>query len=89
MINRALAPYPADLVIATKVGPTSDGLARPDQLRGQAEANLRQLGRHQLDVVYLRQAGLDSVVEHFGALAELRDAGLIRHLGLSTSARTT
>lgn len=31
----------------------------------------------------LRQDGLDSVAEHFGALAELRDAGLIRHLGLS------
>ncbi len=31
----------------------------------------------------LRQAGLDSIAEHFGALAELRDAGLIRHLGIS------
>ena len=83
MINRALAPYPGDLVIATKVGPVAGGLARPDELRGQVEENLRQLGRDYLDVVYLRQAGLDSVAEHFGALAELRDAGLIRHLGLS------
>ena len=83
MINRALAPYPDDLVIATKVGPAAGGLARPDELRGQVEQNLRQLGRDHLDVVYLRQAGLDSVAEHFGALAELRDAGLIRHLGIS------
>jgi len=37
----------------------------------------------QLDLVYLRQGGLESVAEHFGALAELRDAGLVRHLGLS------
>jgi pyridoxine 4-dehydrogenase len=56
---------------------------RPDQLRGQVETNLRALGRDHLDLVYLRQGGLESVAEHFGALAELRDAGLVRHLGLS------
>lgn len=89
LINRALAPYPDDLVITTKVGPGRDPsgnwlpLARPDQLRGQVEENLRQLGRDHLDVVNLRQHDLDSIAEHFGALAELRDAGLIRHLGVS------
>ncbi|MFF3854492.1 aldo/keto reductase [Micromonospora sp. NPDC002575] len=89
LINAALAPYPEDLVIATKVGPGRDAsgrwlpLARPDELRGQVEENLRQLGRDHLDLVNLRQAGLESVAEHFGALAELRDAGLIRHLGIS------
>ena len=89
LINTALSPYADDLVITTKVGPCRDPsgewlpLARPDQLRGQVEENLRQLGRDHLDVVNLRQHGLDSVAEHFGALAELRDAGLIRHLGLS------
>ncbi|MFF0471026.1 aldo/keto reductase [Micromonospora zamorensis] len=89
LINSALSPYADDLVITTKVGPGRDPsgewlpLARPDQLRGQVEENLRQLGRDHLDVVNLRQHGLDSVAEHFGALAELRDAGLIRNLGLS------
>jgi aryl-alcohol dehydrogenase-like predicted oxidoreductase len=82
-IRRALAPYSDDLVIATKVGPTAAGLARPDELRGLVEENLRQLGIDRLDVVYLRQLGLDDISEHFGALAELRTAGLIRHLGLS------
>ena len=57
-------------------------LARPDQLRGQVEENLRQLGRDHLDVVNLRQQGL-SITDHFGALAELREGGLIRHLGIS------
>ncbi|MFI0791166.1 aldo/keto reductase [Micromonospora rubida] len=38
---------------------------------------------HHLDVVYLRQHGLASIVEHYGALAELRQAGMIRHLGIS------
>lgn len=89
LINRALAPYPDDLVIATKVGPGRDPsgqwlpLARPEQLRGQVEENLRQLGRDHLDLVNLRQRGLDSIAEHFGVLADLRDAGLIRHLGVS------
>lgn len=57
--------------------------ATPEQLRGQVEENLRQLGRDHLDVVNLRIVGTDSIAERFGALAELRDAGLIRHLGLS------
>jgi aryl-alcohol dehydrogenase-like predicted oxidoreductase len=90
LINSALAPYPADLVIVTKVGPARNASgewsdrARPDQLRGQVEENLRQLGRDHLDVVnFRRQQGVDSVAEYFGALAGLRDAGLIRHLGLS------
>ncbi|MEU8851453.1 aldo/keto reductase [Streptomyces sp. NPDC048564] len=89
LINSALAPYPDDLVIATKVGPFRDCAgewgtsARPDQLRGHVEENLRQLGRDHLDVVYLRRMRQDSIAEHFGALAELREAGLIRHLGVS------
>jgi len=82
-IQRALAPYPDDLVIATKVGPTAAGLARPDQLRGLVEENLRDLGRDHLDLVNLRPYGLASITEHFGVLAELRSAGLIRHLGVS------
>jgi pyridoxine 4-dehydrogenase len=89
LINRALAPYPDDLVITTKVGPGRDPSgtwlppATPEQLRGQVEENLRQLGRDHLDVVNLRVHGTDSIAERFGALADLRDAGLIRHLGIS------
>jgi aryl-alcohol dehydrogenase-like predicted oxidoreductase len=90
LINSALAPYPDDLVIVTKVGPGRDPsgswmpAARPDQLRGQVEENLRQLGRDHLDVVNLRRMpSVESLTEHFGALAELREAGLIRHLGVS------
>jgi pyridoxine 4-dehydrogenase len=90
LINSALAPYPDDLVIVTKVGPGRDPsgewgpAARPDQLRGQVEENLRQLGRDHLDVVNLRvMPSMTSIAEHVGALAELRQAGLIRHLGVS------
>ncbi|MFH8369536.1 aldo/keto reductase [Streptomyces sp. NPDC018031] len=89
LINQALAPYPDDLVITTKVGPGRDPSgawlphATPGQLRGQVEENLRQLGRDHLDVVNLRIVGSGSIADRFGALAELREAGLIRHLGLS------
>jgi aryl-alcohol dehydrogenase-like predicted oxidoreductase len=92
LIREALAPYPDDLVIATKVGPGVDpetgfGQATtPAALRRQVEENLRRLGRDHLDVVNLRiikKPGHDSVAERFGALAEMRDEGLIRHLGLS------
>lgn len=91
LINRALAPYPDDLVITTKVWPDRDASgawwwAEPGQLRGQVEKNLRVLGRDHLDVVNLRlppSRATGSIAEHFGALAELRTAGLVRHLGVS------
>ena len=97
LISTALQPYGDDLTITTKVGPARsrdgamEGMARPDQLRGQVEENLRQLGRDHLDVVNLRwgtrMAGEErrpeSVAEHVGALAELRAAGLVRNLGCS------
>jgi aryl-alcohol dehydrogenase-like predicted oxidoreductase len=89
IINSALSPYPDDLVIVAKVGPFRDysgewaTSARPEDLRGHVEENLRQLGRDHLDVVNLRRMGQESIAEHFGALADLREKGLIRHLGVS------
>jgi pyridoxine 4-dehydrogenase len=91
LIREALSPYPEDLVITTKVGPGVDergfyNATTPAELRTQVEENLRQLGREHLDVVNLRimkKPGADSITERFGWLAELRDAGLIRHLGIS------
>jgi aryl-alcohol dehydrogenase-like predicted oxidoreductase len=52
-------------------------------LRGQVEENIRQLGLDYLDVVNLRVQDFGSIAEHFGALSDLREAGLIRHLGVS------
>jgi pyridoxine 4-dehydrogenase len=94
LIRTALAPYGDDLVIATKVGPVlnSDGVpgdeAGPAQLRGLVEDNLRTLGVDRLDLVYLRVGGMnppggESIADRFAALAELREKGLIRHLGVS------
>ena len=92
LIREALAPYPDDLVITTKVGPGDDPsrgfyqAATAAEVRTQVETNLRQLGVDCLDVVNLRiikKPGEDSIAERFGWLSELRDAGLIRQLGVS------
>jgi aryl-alcohol dehydrogenase-like predicted oxidoreductase len=95
LIREALAPYPADLHIVTKVGSRRDSQGAwvphrtPDDLRLQVRENLEHLGLDALDVVNLRVGGFDapepgSIAGPFGALAELREQGLIRHLGLST-----
>jgi aryl-alcohol dehydrogenase-like predicted oxidoreductase len=98
IIREALAPYPQDLHIVTKVGARRDASGgwpharTPAELRAQVHDNLRHLGLDVLDVVNLRVGGGDdghsavpgSIAEQFGALAELRRQGLIRHLGVST-----
>ena len=94
LIRTALAPFRNDLVIATKVGPLPGPSGWPTEqapagrLRGLVEEDLRCLGLHRLDLVYLRvggwaEPGGESVVERFTVLAEMRAQGLIRHLGLS------
>jgi aryl-alcohol dehydrogenase-like predicted oxidoreductase len=95
LIREALAPYPDDLHIVTKVGARRDEQGgwpharTPAELREQVHENLQRLDLDVLDVVNLRVGGLEepepgSIAEQFTALAELRQQGLIRHLGLST-----
>ena len=95
LIREALAPYPPDLHIVTKVGAQRDERGgwpharTPAELRAQVHDNLRRLGVDALDVVNLRVGGVEapepgSIAEQFEALARLRQQGLIRHLGLST-----
>ena len=95
LIRKALAPYPDGLHIVTKVGARRDDQGNwlhartPADLRAQVHDNLKRLGLDALDVVNLRMGATEgpeegSIAEEFGALAELREQGLIRHLGLST-----
>ncbi|MET8659417.1 aldo/keto reductase [Streptomyces griseus] len=90
LIRRALHPYPADLVIATKGGAERPGPddwrsnGRPEFLRERLELSLRRLGVDRIDLYQLHR--IDPAVplaEQLGALAELRQEGKIRHLGLS------
>ncbi|MFG3009925.1 oxidoreductase [Streptomyces cinerochromogenes] len=96
IIREALHPYPEDLHLVTKVGARrgADGSwivsRHPEDLKAQVYDNLRSLGADALDVVNLRLGDMDtpnedSVADQFGALAELRERGLVRHLGLSTA----
>ncbi|WP_433833377.1 oxidoreductase [Actinoplanes sp. CA-015351] len=95
IIKEALFPYQRDLHLVTKVGARRDAQGgwpqalSPAELKQQVHGNLERLGLDVLDLVNLRVGGLQeaqpgSIAEPFGALAELREQGLIRHLGLST-----
>jgi pyridoxine 4-dehydrogenase len=90
LIAEALHPYPPDLVIATKGGLTRPGPGRwepdgrPERLKRCCEESLLRL---KLDSIPLHQLHTpDPKVpfeESVGALADLRDEGKVRHVGLS------
>ncbi|MFG2988535.1 aldo/keto reductase [Streptomyces sp. NPDC048257] len=91
LIAEALHPYREGLVVATKGGVVRTGpdrwhaAGRPEQLRAQCEASLRRLRVDRIDLYQLHR--FDPAVpmaEQLGALAQLRAAGLIRHIGLDT-----
>lgn len=95
LIREALAPYPDDLVLVTKVGAVrgEDASWRPafsaEALTQAVHDNLTNLGLDVLEVVNLR-AMFDvhgpaegSIEAPLTVLAELQRQGLIRHIGLS------
>jgi pyridoxine 4-dehydrogenase len=97
IIRQALHPYPAGLVIVTKLG----GRRPPDkswqpaisplELTAGVHDNLRNLGLDVLDIVNYRVIGAGlgpeegSIAEQVTVLADLKRAGLIRHIGLSNA----
>ncbi|MDX6251638.1 MAG: pyridoxine 4-dehydrogenase [Kribbellaceae bacterium] len=94
LIKEALHPYPANLHIVTKVGARRGVDAswipslEPEDLKAQVRENLEHLGLDTLDVVNLRVGAVEgptdeSIEKEFTVLAELKQQGLIRHLGLS------
>ncbi len=90
LIRKALHPYPADLVIATKAGLTRQGpgrwapVGRPEYLRQQAEMSLRHLGLEQIPLFQLHRIDPQVPLEdQLGELAKLRDEGKIGFIGLS------
>ena len=90
LIGEALAPYPDGLVVATKGGLVRGGPGdwsadcRPEHLKEACEGSLRRLRVDRIDVYQLHTVDrLIPLAESVGALAELRDQGKIRHVGLS------
>jgi pyridoxine 4-dehydrogenase len=95
IIREALAPYPDDLTIVTKIGAKRGAggswlpAFSPADLTAAVRDNLRNLGREVLDVVNLRimfsvhGPAEGSIEAPLTALAELQKQGLVRHIGLS------
>jgi aryl-alcohol dehydrogenase-like predicted oxidoreductase len=97
LIREALAPYPDDLVLVTKVGAVRGEDAswtpaqEPDQLRSAVEDNLCNLGLERMEVVNFRVhpghhgRGNHSIARSFEAMAAMQAEGLIGHLGISNA----
>jgi pyridoxine 4-dehydrogenase len=95
LIREALAPYPDDLVIVTKIGARRDKngawlpAVSPEELTSAVHDNLRNLGLDVLDVVNYRSMlghhapAEGSIEAPLTALADLQRKGLVRHIGLS------
>ena len=95
IIRQALHPYPDNLVIVTKVGARRGAEGSWPHARSRQEIidavhdNLRNLGLDALHVVNLRLGGFaapdeEPFEEPLSALVELKQQGLVRHIGLST-----
>jgi len=94
LLAKALAPYPKDLVIATKGGWNRPGPnqwthdASPEHLRKAVEGSLKRLRLDRIDVYQLHAP--DPVIPFdvsLETLAELREQGKIRLIGLSNVTR--
>ena len=90
LIAEALFPYPDDLVIATKGGLVRPGPnrwepdGRPSHLRAACEGSLRRLRLEQIPLYqFHRPDRAVPLAESIGAIAELKDEGKIRHVGIS------
>ena len=90
LIAEALYPYPDDLVIATKGGLVRPGPGRwdadgrPEHLREVCEGSLRRLKLEQIPLYQLHRVDPQvPLAESLGAIAELKNEGKIRHVGVS------
>ena len=94
IIREALAPYPENLVIVTKIGarrgPDGSWLpaTSPEELTQAVHDNLRNLRLDAMEVVNLRVGGVHAPSEApiepmLTVLADLQRQGLVRHIGLS------
>lgn len=90
LIAEAIHPYPANLVIATKGGYTRPGPnswvpnGRPKHLKEACDGSLKRLKLDRIDLYQLHTPDPKVPLEEsIAALADLREAGKIRHIGVS------
>jgi len=93
LVGEALAPFRDQVVIATKFGfkidPTVErGLngvdSRPEHIKEVAEASLKRLKVHAIDLFYQHRVDPDVPIEDVaGAVKELIQQGKVKHFGLS------
>ena len=82
-VGTALAPFPDDLTVATKVG-YHPGSGRPEALRAELEESFERLREETIPLVYLHRVDPDVPIEEsLAVLREYRDAGRIEHVGVS------
>ena len=93
LVGEALAPFRAEVVIATKFGWNIDpatgqrlgGLnSRPDHIRIATEGMLKRLKTDHIDLLYQHRVDPDVPMEEVaGAVKDLIQQGKVRHFGLS------
>ena len=82
-IAAALSPVPGGCVVATKGGFRA-GEGRPEVLRAQIEESLRRLRTDSISLYYLHRVDPETPLEEsLATIAEYRDRGQIRHVGIS------
>ncbi|MFE1453272.1 aldo/keto reductase [Streptomyces olivaceoviridis] len=96
LVGEALAPVRDQVVLATKFGwhiedGTSVGLdSRPEQIKKVADASLRRLRTDTIDLFYQHRVDPNVPIEDVaGTVAELVQAGKVRHFGLSEASAAT
>jgi aryl-alcohol dehydrogenase-like predicted oxidoreductase len=89
-VGRALAGLEQRPYVFTKASLLDDGSGRVvhslkrDSIRREAEASLARLGVDAIDLYQIHWPNPDADVEEgWAALAELKDEGLVRHIGVS------
>jgi aryl-alcohol dehydrogenase-like predicted oxidoreductase len=99
VVGEALAPFRADVVIATKFGfapdPNNEGKwtvtdSRPDHIKQVVEGSLKRLRTETIDLLYQHRVDPNTPIEETaGAVKDLIEEGKVKHFGLSEAGAKT
>ena len=97
LVGKAIAKRRGEAFLATKFGivrgpnPTDRGAnGRPDYVKASCDGSLKRLGLDTIDLYYQHRVDPNTPIEDtVGAMVELKQAGKIRHIGLSEASSNT